>query len=226
MKCVAIGDSALTCLPEDGSPHAVAGLAERLRNSRLPGVVDVLAAFDSVTILYDATAFVRQDAIDVLSRWVQTTADTASVDRTIEPTRTIDIPVLYGGEDGLDLAELSAIVGLSVQELIDLHASKSYTVTAVGFLPGFAYLSGLDDRLHVPRRPTPRLRVPAGSVAVGGPYTGVYPIESPGGWHLIGRTTEVLFDPARPAAVPFRVGDLVRFVPQTPPPARPTRRRR
>ena len=127
------------------------------------------------------------------------------------PPRRHEIPVLYGVETGADLAELAAHAGMSPEELCRRHAEGEYTVAFLGFAPGWAYLSGLDPALHAPRLPTPRPRVPAGSVAIGGPYTGVYPSATPGGWRLIGRAAVRLFDEeAEPPAL-FAPGDLVRF---------------
>jgi KipI family sensor histidine kinase inhibitor len=125
--------------------------------------------------------------------------------------RTIELPVVYDGED---LAEVASLAGTSIDEVVRIHASRSYTAAFLGFAPGFAYLVGLDERLVVPRRAEPRERVPAGSVAVAGPYTGVYPNDSPGGWRLLGRTDAVLFDAARTPPALVAAGDAVRFVPR------------
>ncbi len=138
-----------------------------------------------------------------------------SVDRGVAhvaPARTLEIPVEYGGESGPDLAEVAATCGLSEREVAALHAAGEYEVYFLGFQPGFAYLGGLDRRLHVPRRARPRSAVPAGSVAIGGSHTGVYPRSSPGGWQIVGRTALTLFDPSgRPPAL-LAPGDRVRFV--------------
>lgn len=133
------------------------------------------------------------------------------------PVRTVEIPVVY---DGPDLERVAAHAGLSIEEVAGLHASGSYRVHLLGFAPGFPYLVGLDPRLHVPRLATPRLRVPTGSVAIGGEYTGVYPVSTAGGWNLIGRTSVAWLDPARaaagdPEAFLVRPGDAVRFVRMT-----------
>lgn len=124
--------------------------------------------------------------------------------------RTIEIPVLY---DGPDLAPLAASLNLSPAQLIHLHASATYSVRFMGFAPGFAYLDGLPTLLHVPRLHSPRPRVPAGSVAIAGPYSGIYPSDSPGGWRLLGRTPLTLFDPLSPRPALLQPGDQVRFIP-------------
>lgn len=127
--------------------------------------------------------------------------------------RTHTLPVWYGGTDGPDLAEVARQVGLPAREVALLHASGPYRVRNLGFLPGFPYLAGLPPRLHVPRRATPRPRVPAGSVAIAGEMTGIYPQESPGGWHLLGRTPVCLFDVRRSPPALLLPGDTVRFDP-------------
>jgi KipI family sensor histidine kinase inhibitor len=129
-------------------------------------------------------------------------------------TRLREIPVHYGGKDGPDLADVAAHVGLPPGEVVTRHAAATYRVACVGFCPGFAFLLGLPTELDTPRRRTPRTRVPTGSVAIGGAQTGVYPMETPGGWNLIGRTNLTLFDPTRPDPFFLRPGDEVRFVPE------------
>lgn len=125
-------------------------------------------------------------------------------------TRIVEIPVDYSGED---LQEVARHAGLTVEEAVDIHSGTDYVVAMIGFRPGFPYLLGLDPRLSMPRRSTPRVRVPKGSVAIGGQQTGIYPGESPGGWHIIGYTTEELFDVNRTPPDLLRVGDTVRFRP-------------
>jgi KipI family sensor histidine kinase inhibitor len=127
--------------------------------------------------------------------------------------RSFDIPVTYGGEDGLDLPEVARATGLSEDEVVAAHAESPYEVRFIGFSPGFPYLAGLPERLHTPRRAAPRGRVPAGSVAIAGAQAGIYPIRSPGGWNVIGRTEFVLFDLARGAGATLAAGDRVRFLP-------------
>ena len=124
-----------------------------------------------------------------------------------------EIAVEYGGSAGPDLPALAKWAGMSAADYIDHHAAANYTVAFLGFQPGFPYLQGLPAALHVPRRASPRLQVEAGSVAIGGIYTGIYPAGGPGGWHIIGRTSVVLFDPQRDAPALLMPGDLVCFVP-------------
>jgi len=165
---------------------------------------------------------VRADLVDVvpghrtvLVTWAgprpRELGDLAAVletDPAAEAGRAIEIPVRYDGPDLDDVAEL---VGLSPEEVVARHAAAEYVVAFLGFAPGFAYLLGGDARLAVPRLAQPRERVPAGSVAVAGPYSGVYPRESPGGWRLLGRTSVTLFDPERSPPALLACGDRVRF---------------
>jgi 5-oxoprolinase (ATP-hydrolysing) subunit B len=127
----------------------------------------------------------------------------------IVQARTFEIPVRYEGED---LQAVADACSLRIDEVVALHTAGTYVVAFVGFLPGFAYLDGLDARLHLPRRTQPRTRVPAGAVAIAGLQTGVYPFESPGGWHVIGGTELRMFDPDRDPAALLQPGDDVRFV--------------
>ncbi|GAB7129255.1 5-oxoprolinase subunit PxpB [Silvimonas sp. JCM 19000] len=137
--------------------------------------------------------------------------------RDAEPVRgqRHDIPVHYGGKAGPDLAAVAEFSGLTPQQVIELHAAQDYAVYCIGFLPGFPYLGGLDERLIIPRRARPRQKVPAGSVGIGGMQTGIYPCASPGGWHLIGRTDTRLFDVTQMPPALLAPGDTLRFVPST-----------
>lgn len=146
----------------------------------------------------------RLDDIERAARQVQQAARVAAA-------RAHQIPVRY---DGADLDELAARAQLSRDELIARHAGAAYRVAFVGFQPGFAYLDGLPAALHAPRRPSPRPRVAAGSVAIGGEWTGIYPLETPGGWNLIGRTEQALFAADADPPALLQPGDAVRFVPQ------------
>jgi KipI family sensor histidine kinase inhibitor len=136
-------------------------------------------------------------------------ASALATDPPPEPGRRIEIPVVY---DGADLDEVAQLVQLSPEEVVERHAGAEYVAAFIGFAPGFAYLTGGDARLHVPRRPHPRKRVPGGSVAIGGPYSGIYPRDTPGGWRLLGRTAVTLFDPQQDRPALLSTGDLVRFV--------------
>lgn len=169
-------------------------------------VVDAVCGDGNLTVFVhdpDGTDFRRLASL-IYEAWEE-----AKVDEGVEASRLIEIPVKY---DGPDLAEVAVHAGLSEPDVVALHASCEYVALLVGFLPGFAYLGGLDARLAVPRRAEPRARVDAGSVAIGGALTAVYPFASPGGWNVIGRTDAVMFDARRSPAAAVAPGDRVRFV--------------
>lgn len=140
----------------------------------------------------------------VLTHWPQLT------DADIEG-RTIEIPVHYGGSDGPDIEYVAHCCGITVPQLIERHSQGVYRVYCLGFQPGFAYLGGLDEGLSIPRRETPRLVIPPGSVAIAGTQTAIYPSASPGGWHIIGHTEIPLFTPSQSPATLLQIGDTVRF---------------
>jgi inhibitor of KinA len=200
----------------------VRALFELLQSARIPGVREVVPSFCSVTLHYDPRALwelrergegstpfelLRERLARVLERFEA---------RAPVEGRLLEIPVCYGGDYGEDLGTLALAHELAPSRLVELHAAPVYFVGMLGFMPGFPYLCGLDERLITPRRSTPRPRVPAGSVAIGGEHTGIYPLESPGGWHIVGRTPISLFDPAAEPPSLLLAGDRVRFVPISP----------
>ena len=187
---VALGDRAIRFPRPAGVPaNAIVGEVKAW-----PGVIDVVVAQRDVAAYFD-----REPVIE--ATWI---AALASATGSSDAAREIEIPAIY---DGADLDEVSRVIGAPAAEL---HASAIYTVDTMGFAPGFAYMTGLDARLALPRRATPRPSVPAGSIAIAGGFTAVYPFASPGGWHLLGRTTVAMFGPEGPR---LRLGDRVRFVP-------------
>jgi KipI family sensor histidine kinase inhibitor len=182
--------------------------ARALRAAALPGVVDIAPAFASLLLRFEAAGMApgKTSLIDALHAIIEQNED----QEEIVPD-TISIPVCYGGDFGPDLAAVAAHTGLSLDATIARHAAGDYSVAMLGFAPGFPYLLGLDPALHMPRRADPRTRVPAGSVAIGGAQTGIYPRELPGGWQLIGRTPLALFDPTREPPAALAPGTRVRF---------------
>jgi inhibitor of KinA len=204
------GDQAFTVAfgaPLDPQAGARALAAtERLVTALPAGITDVVPGYASLLVAYDPLRI----APDEVERWL-----TSSIDEAIAvlPGRALEIPVLYDPQVAPDLQALADEKGLSIEALAALHAAPLYRCQLLGFRPGFPFLGGLDDRLVAARLPTPRPRVPAGSVGIGGRQTGVYPVDSPGGWRLIGRTPLRLFDPARPEPFLVHAGDSVRFVP-------------
>jgi len=183
----------------------VLAAADRVAASASAWVVDVVPAYASLLVVYDPLR-VSPETVEALLREAAETEGTGRSEG-----REVTIPVRYGGEDGPDLEEVARLTGSSPGEVAAIHAAGRYVVYMLGFKPGFPYLGTLDSRLRLPRRPSPRTRVPAGSVAIAGAQTGVYPVESPGGWRLIGRTPLRLFDPSLPEPFLLRPGDRVRF---------------
>lgn len=172
------------------------------------GVTETVPAFGSLLVHYDpriAGASSIQAALSEL--------DLGEPGAAEAPRRVWHLPTLYGGEAGPDLDAAAAEVGLSPDDVVAIHSGATYRVYVQGFLPGFAYLGDLDARLELPRLARPRLRVPPGSVAIALRMTGVYPVESPGGWRLLGNTPVRFFDPTRTPPTLFAPGDGVRFVP-------------
>ncbi|MGH7944528.1 MAG: 5-oxoprolinase subunit PxpB [Opitutaceae bacterium] len=190
----------------------VRALAAEIGRMRLSGVVDVVPAFGSVAVFFDPALAAPFDA---LSGELQTTARRVVASADVAPGRGVEIPVCYGGEYGPDLELVGIRLKKPAEEVVALHARAGYVVHAIGFAPGFPYLGGLPPDLAVPRRDTPRPRVPAGSVGIGGTQTGIYPLETPGGWNLIGRTPLSLFDASRPEPSLLQAGDRVTFRPIT-----------
>jgi inhibitor of KinA len=178
-----------------------------LKTTACPAIVDLIPSFRSCLIHFDRA----QITAEALIAFLKETLD--GVDRMDIPDPVIhDIPVQYGGEDGPDLAAVSAYTGLDPDAVIALHTGTVYTVFAVGFMPGFPYLGILDQRLYAPRLETPRVKVPKGSVGLAQLQTGIYPFDSPGGWQIIGKTEVSLFDFQKPPYSLLQIGDKVKFI--------------
>ena len=186
----------------------VMALTAAIDAARLPGLVDVVPSYRTILLAFDPEL---TDGA-TLSAVVRELANRSPVQR-VAPGREVTIPVVYGGELGPDLADVATHTGLAPEAVCERHAAVAYRVACMGFAPGFGFLVGLPTELTTPRRTTPRTRVPAGSVAIGGAQTGVYPAELPGGWNVIGRTPVTLFDAARPEPFLLGPGDSVRFRP-------------
>lgn len=194
-----VGDRAL--LLECDSTEEVLALADALRQARIPGVADIVPA--ARTVLVGLTDPGLQASARALIAGIEIPATPPA-----PPRDPVVIDVVY---DGADLAEVATMLRLSADDVVAAHTGTPWRVAFGGFAPGFAYLAGGDPRLRVPRRAEPRTRVPAGSVALAGEFSGVYPRESPGGWQLIGRTEAVLWDVDRPAPALLTPGDWVLF---------------
>lgn len=207
-RIAALGDAAITITVGDVVSRPlhdrVLALAERIRAAGLPGVEDTIAAYTAVTVYYDPLHV----SFESLAEQLRARVPDAETEPSYAEGTAHHIPVRY---DGSDLEWVAECVGLNPAGVIARHTAPWYRVYLVGFVPGFAYLGDLDPLLALPRRSEPRRRVPAGAVAIAGSQTAVYPAATPGGWHLIGRTELVLFDPARSPPALLQVGDRVRF---------------
>ena len=203
-----LGDSAVAIVfGTERSPellHRIHSAARALEAAKIPHVEDVVPAYLALTVFYDS---LRVSYREISAGLLAACDRTTDFDRT-SPPRTHRIPVRY---DGPDLDFVASSTGLSVDEVISRHSGRSYTVDLLGFVPGFGYLGELDPALHLPRRAEPRPRVVAGSVAIAAAQTAVYPLDTPGGWHLIGLTQTVMFDPARDPPALLAPGDTVKF---------------
>ena len=213
-----LGETALLVRFGDGLDPAVNtrvhAAASALRVAHLPGLVDIAPAYATLALHYEPAAWLDANgghSWRTFEAAVRSVLGSPPAQAPLE-THIVDIPVCYGGEFGPDLDALAAHAGLAPSDVITRHTAATYTVAMLGFAPGFPYLFGLDRALHMSRRASPRTHVPAGSVAIGGAQTGIYPSELPGGWQLIGRTPTVLFEPARDPPSLLMPGDHVRFV--------------
>ncbi|PDO09727.1 MAG: hypothetical protein BLM47_10925 [Candidatus Reconcilbacillus cellulovorans] len=224
--------------PGPEATETIARLFRVLSERPFPGMVEAVPALTTLAVFYDpvAVAAALRGGVDAapgvdaestpvfirvraeLERAIGEagrggTVGAAEADGPKEDEHVVVVPVCYGGEFGPDLAELAERSGMTPEEAAALHSAAEYRVAMIGFLPGFPYLTGLPERLAAPRKETPRSRVPPGAVGIGGVYTGIYPVASPGGWRWIGRTPLSLFDPDRTPPFLLRVGDRVRFRP-------------
>src|SRR5438309_809996 len=191
--------------PDAEANRSAVAIAAALAERRPPGVLDAIPGARTLLLLFDPDLLDHSAAEELLLR-IEPLEKSAEL-------RTIRLPALYGGEAGPDLEPLARRAGLSAEELVRLHAAAEHRVAFLGFAPGFPYMIGAPHTLAVPRLATPRVRVPAGSIAVADGYTGIYPTESPGGWHLIGRIAQRLFDPAGSPPSLLLPGDSVVFEP-------------
>jgi KipI family sensor histidine kinase inhibitor len=193
--------------------HALAAAIDAMRPAWL---LELVPAYATLALQVDTAALVagpHADPLQSARAWLQTHAFRSAAQQRAGSAATLDIPVCYGGAHGPDLDALAVHAGLAADDVVQRHAGAFYRVAMLGFAPGFPYLLGLDAALSMPRLDTPRTRVPAGSVGIGGAQTGIYPREGPGGWRLIGRTPLALFDPARDPPSLLQPGQAVRFVP-------------
>lgn len=177
-----------------------------LKNSGVPGIVETVPTYRSLMVHYDPGVILYDPLVrrlrELLGRLDQI---------QIPPSEVLEIPVLYGGEEGPDLAFVAQHSGKTPEEVIRIHTSAEYLIHMLGFTPGFTYLGGMSEEIAAPRLKTPRVKIPAGSVGIAGAQTGVYPIDSPGGWQLIGRTPVHMYDPHRDPPILPQAGQYIRF---------------
>lgn len=215
MKILPLGEAALTFRIGDAATvenaERAASLADAIRRQELDGVTDVVPSVASVSVYFDSDGGDAGRAQRIEAALHAIIARLPEGRSLLPGTRFTahSVPVEY---NGADLDEVAERTGLLRETVIERHSAREYHVLALGFLPGWAYLGPLDPALKLPRRTTPRTRIPAGAVAIAGLQTGVYPRVSPGGWHLLGTTDAVLFDASRERPALFRPGDRVRFV--------------
>lgn len=208
---LAVGDSALAVqFGESVDPEAnrrVIALAESLTDFPLPGVLECVPTYRSLLVTYDP-ALLRGAALEAaLAERV------AQLQVSAEAARRWHVPVVYGGEVGLDLEDLAREKQLTSEELIQLHSAADFRVYMIGFAPGFAYLGGLPEALHTPRLPKPRMSIPAGAIGIGGQQGSINSVTGPSGWRFVGWTPWRAFDPARAEPFLFAAGDRLHFVP-------------
>jgi inhibitor of KinA len=228
MEIIPLGDSTLVVRVREQFEDApdetldeVLRVFRLLQRADIPGVIELAPAYTSVAVFFDPIAVFKssgaaEGVFDELATRIRSAIVPASRRHRRRRTaasgpRLIEIPVCYDPEFGFDLGRVAEHTTLSEREIVDLHSTREYRVACIGFVPGFTFLAGLPKNLATPRRDVPRKEIPAGSVGIGGAQTGIYPLPSPGGWNLIGRTPLRLFDPTNNPPTLLHPGDRVRF---------------
>ena len=214
VKILTEGDSSLLIVfGEEISPLINAKISSAVRlmkQQQIEGIVDIIPSFAALLINYNPQVVSYGALRSRMEAILSMDLDTQDVVKKV-----YEIPVCYGGEFGPDIQNIADHAGISVEEVIEIHSSCDYLIYMLGFLPGFCYLGGLDERIHTPRLANPRLNIPAGSVGIGGSQTGIYPMDSPGGWQLMGLTPVRTYDPDREVPILVNAGEYIRFVPIT-----------
>ncbi|WML43955.1 5-oxoprolinase subunit PxpB [Neobacillus sp. PS3-40] len=212
MQMYPLGDSAIIVQFDNkitlDAHYKVRVLVDRLQGNSFKGMLEFVPALTTVTVYYNPLQLSYKEAYSALERIVSSLEATP-----MGAARTVEIPVCYGGEFGPDLEFVADHNGLTVDEVVQIHSGSEYLVYMIGFAPGFPYLGGMSENIQAPRRSSPRITIPAGTVGIAGMQTGIYPIETPGGWQLIGRTPEALFRPNESSPSLLQIGDIVRFRP-------------
>ncbi len=217
MKVYPIGDMALSVdfgnVIDESSNNKVMKLEKYLKEKSPDGILEMAPSYRALMIQYDPEK-IEYHQLEELVTDLSRKVDTVREENTNQIVHLI--PCCYGGNYGEDLSGMEKITDLSSEEIIRIHSGKDYKIYMLGFLPGFVYLGGMDERIAAPRLDEPRVAIPAGSVGIGGKQTGVYPIASPGGWRLIGTTPVKFYDPDREKPILCSAGEYVRFVPVSP----------
>jgi KipI family sensor histidine kinase inhibitor len=211
-KYLVAGDSALVVEFGDAiSPEIngrVRGMYLAVGQAKVPGIVSLTPTYRSLLVQYDPMVMPYRKMLEALQKLEGNLEKMELPDPNV-----LEIPTLYGGDCGPDLQHVCGHSGLIEEEVIRIHSSRDYLIYMLGFAPGFPYLGGMDERIATPRLKTPRVRIESGSVGIAGQQTGVYPMVSPGGWQLIGRTPIRLYDPKREPPILYKTGDYLKFVP-------------
>ena len=206
------GDSAIIFKAGDDisleTNSAVRKLLLFFENNHINGVVDYIPSYNELLISFDPSVTDHESLIKHLRSFKD---DIDAIE--LSGSFIVCVPVLYGGTAGPDIAEVAEHNSISEEEVIKIHSGRDYYVYMLGFTPGFCYLGGIDDRIAIPRKATPRISIPAGSVGIAGSQTGIYPLASPGGWQIIGMTPLKLFDPLKDPEFLVSAGDYIRFCP-------------
>lgn len=206
------GDTAITvCFENEISKEVnrnVTSFTSAAEEKRIKGVIELIPAFNSVTVLYDSAAISSRRLKRRLEGIIRSMGG-ASLSKPV----LYKIPVCYDGEFSPDMKNVEAHTGLTRDEIISIHSSTDYLIYMLGFLPGFAYLGEMDKRLATPRLDSPRVEIARGSVGIGGEQTGIYPVASPGGWQLIGKTPVLVYDKSKEEPILYKSGDYIRFIP-------------
>ena len=183
-------------------------LVNSIENSNIAGIRELIPTYRSIQVIYDPLTLTNDELIKKLKE-----IGSSIKEGSADSYRIVEIPTLYGGEYGPDIDFVADHNGISVEEVIKIHTSTDYLLYMLGFTPGFGYLGGMSEKIAAPRLQIPRTKIPAGSTGVAGTQTGIYPIDSPDGWQLIGRTPIKLYDPLADPPVLLNAGDYIRFTP-------------
>jgi len=203
---------------DEGLMNRIGGFNRLLHQKPFPGMYDTVPAYTTLSVFFDPTALIYNNELpgtncfEKVSGYLKGLKDEGSSGPIVE-NETVNIPVCYGGPLGPDLEYVATYHHLTIDEVVKLHSAAIYKVYMIGFIPGFAYMGGLNELLETPRKESPRKAVPAGAVGIAGKQTGIYPLESPGGWQIIGQTPVSLFDASRDQPSLLKAGDKVKFEP-------------